>query len=114
MAKFIVLEVDDDRTLALLAQKFTRLSKVRIAGVFARPTKWCACPHPEGYHKGQVALGARFGLWVCVVCKRPRMGTHTPFNLLTANELELPSTPMTMRVDHISIYEVPTDNLRGN
>jgi hypothetical protein len=114
MAKFVLLEVDDDAAVEVLKQRFANTQRVRLAGIFARPVKWCACPHPEGYHKGQIALGARFGLWVCVVCKRPRMGTHSPINLLPANELRLTDRPMSMRVDHISIYEVPTDNIGGD
>lgn len=112
MAKFIVLEVDDEAASAKVIQMFTRTTRVRVAGIFARPARWCSCPTPEGYKKGQVVLGSRFGLWVCVVCKRPRIGTHTPINLLPVTELRLTEQPMTMRVSNISIYEVPTENLQ--
>lgn len=114
MAKFIVLEVDDEASVSKLQAMFAKTRSVRLAGIFARPVKWCACPHPEGYHKGQLALGAKYNLWVCVVCRRPRMGTHSPHNLLPVDELRLIDQPMTMRVSNLTIFEVPTANLRGD
>ena len=114
MAKFVLLEVDDDASVDKVTALFTKTKRVRVAGIFARPVKWCACPHPTGYHKGQVARGGRLGLWVCVVCKRPRMGTHSPFNLLSPAEMRKGDRDITLRVDSINIFEVPTANLGGD
>lgn len=113
MARYIVLEVDDDKVAEALVKKLAPLvSKgVRLAGLFARPTRWCKCPHPSGYHANQVAQGSKYGWWVCLTCKRPRMGSHNTRNLVDMAELPLPEAEYAFRVDNLSIFEVPVKNV---
>lgn len=120
MARFIVLQVEDDSMIEPLLTKLKPLESrgVRHAGTFGTPSRWCACPHPEGYHKGQIAVGAKYGWWVCTVCRRPRMGGHQPTNMLRMGELPdvtapaYGDMPLSWRITTISIDVVPTANVK--
>lgn len=112
MARYVLVEFDDDAKADALCAQINAAADAgknyRLAGVFFRPTRWCNCPLPSGYHKGQLALGSKYGVWTCIVCRRPRPGTHQPHNLIPFAELRKPPTKMGYRVTTIGIHEVPT------
>ena len=115
MARYVVVEFDDDNTAEAFKAKIDNATDAgknyRVAGIFFRPTRWCECPTSEGYVKGQVALGAKYGLWNCVVCRRPRRGTHQPHNLLELKDQRLTEADWSFRVSNLSIFEVQTNRL---
>lgn len=120
MARFVVLEFESDEEAAQLAEMVRKQTvkgkRYRVAGVFARPKRFCECPQPEGYHKNQIVRGSRFGWWVCIICKRARPGAHNANNLMSASDLmTMPGDPLSRgleyRVDNLSIFEVPTHNI---
>ena len=121
MARYVLVEFENDEQADKLRQMIeaqTRAGKpYRIAGIFARPKTFCRCPTPTGYHKNQIVRGSKFGWWVCVVCKKARKGSHNANNLIAAVDTdEMPGeNPMRgyeYRVDNISIFEVPTGNIK--
>ncbi len=121
MGRFIVLEVDDDEMAMKLAKHLntTGIKKGwRLAGFFARPYGWCACPREGEYgaHK-QLARGSKLGWWMHNIpgCKRPRLGTHQLENQLRVEQLRLDEfgdDRYTVRVTGLSVAEMLTDKLR--
>jgi hypothetical protein len=117
MARYLVVEFDEDRHADSMRKRIDAATDegkpFRVVGVFGRPTKWCSCPAPEGYHKNELVRGSRFGWWVHVVCKRARLGSHQCVNLMALNEVAgLSDEGLTFRVDGLSIFEVPVANIR--
>lgn len=112
MARLVLVEFDSDSQAEAFIAKIDKAAKpsFRIVGLFAKPMKWCSCPKPTGYDKNEVVLGVRYGWWVHILCRRPRKGTHQPHNLL---EPRLSDEAYTSVVSTISIFEVPTRNLRA-
>ena len=90
MARYVLVEFQDDATAAAFCEKITQSTKqgkkFRLAGIFAKPKVFCTCTPSFGYHKNQIAMGSKYGWWVCLVCKRPRLGGHQPINLLPFTE----------------------------
>jgi hypothetical protein len=120
MARFLLIEFENDAQAEMLRAKIdaeTRKGKpFRVAGLFARPRKFCNCPKPVGYHKNQVTRGVKFGWNVCTICRRVVAGSHRANNLLTAQELmmmpgETPSRGLEYRADTVGIFEVPVRNI---
>lgn len=87
----LVIEFEDDEAALKLKQQIETATKngkrFRVVGLFAIPNRWCSCPTPEGYHKDEIQRGAKYGWWVHVVCRRPRLGTHPTVNLLKPDEV---------------------------
>lgn len=115
MARYVLVEFDDDRTADAFKDKIDKATDAgknyRVAGIYFRPTRWCECPVSEGYAKNQIALGSKYGLWNCVVCRRPRKGTHEPRNLLPLSEQRLSDADWSFRAATINIFEVQTNRL---
>lgn len=71
------------------------LSKVprRIVGVFVKPGKTCECWDASHINYGDknrehgIALGEKFGWWVCTKCNRPRAAGHQLRNQLSMTEM---------------------------
>lgn len=115
MARYVVVEFDNDQTADAFISKINHATDAgknyRVAGIFYRPTRWCECPVSEGYTKGQVAIGAKYGCWNCTVCRRPRRGTHQPHNLLELKDQRLSDQDWSFRVSNLNFFEVPTNRL---
>ena len=112
MARLVLVDFDDNAQAEAFIAKLDNAghSKYRVVGLFARPNRWCGCPHPLGYAKNEIVKGGAYGWWVHVICRRPRMGTHQAKNLLPHRRH--PHNDITMVYDSVSMAEVPTKNLK--
>lgn len=115
MARLVLVEFDSDAAADAFIQKIDSQTekgkKFRIVGLFAKPTRWCGCPQDDGYSKNEVVMGGKYGWWVHIKCRRPRMGTHNPHNLIKPRLNE--ETGITTIVTTVGLAEVPTQNLKN-
>jgi len=118
MARYIVLEVEDDNIATELAKKLNKSTGWRVAGIFARPHSWCKCSlSGMGYnsHKDYVR-GTKLGWWLHNIpgCGRPRLGTHQLENLLPIAKVRNthPDRIWTVRITSLSVAEMLTDRLK--
>ena len=85
MPRYVVVEFDDDasaqRLVDQISARTARGDGMRIAGLYARPTKWCTCPFHLLGVKREVVRGKKYGWWMCTTCKRVRPGTHQLENI---------------------------------
>lgn len=117
MAKYLVIEFDEDDTAEKLKQKIDAATdggaRYRVAGMFKPPVEWCPCPRPKGYHKGEVARGKKYGWFVHLDCRKARKGTHPLTNILPLNELNhRPGASLIMALSSLNIFEVPVKNIK--
>jgi hypothetical protein len=70
MARYILLEVDDNDKADSLMRRMAALSNsgVKVVGLFAAPRTFCKCTRVKG--RGWTR-GQKLGWWVCSVCRRP-------------------------------------------
>lgn len=124
MARYVLVEFIDDGTADNFCKKISeataRGQKFRLAGLFAKPQKWCECTPSFGYHKNQVVMGSKYGWWVCSVCRRPRLGGHQPHNLLPFTEDRLDegvfttiSTSIMLKPINIDVTPISTSRLQA-
>lgn len=112
MARYVVLEFDDHAGATKLMDQIKGRASVRVVGLFASPTKYCMCPTPEGYHKGEVARGSKYGYWTHIVCRLPVRGAHQVENLLPIQDIELPDRVYMSRLSTLSIFQLLTKNAK--
>jgi hypothetical protein len=89
MAKYILIEFDDDATAdALCAQINTATAKgkkFRLVGIFAKPPKArCTCGplNTERIKRGKIRRHKKLGFFYCTDCKKVRSGPQGPKNQL--------------------------------
>lgn len=115
MAKYLVIEFDNDETCDKLKQTIDQATSsgkaYRAVGEFKKPTSWCGCPRPAGYYKNEIARGGRFGWWVHRECRKPRLGSHQLANLIKPRKTN--EEGFTLVIGSLSVFEVPTRNLHG-
>lgn len=68
--------------------RYDDLKGVSVMGTFFKPTQFCECPKPK-VRPGQIppeeksVLGEKWGLRICIKCKKPKRGImQHPKNLL--------------------------------
>lgn len=103
MARYVVVEFDSNEEADAFVQqafsdnKVARKTKqpliMRVVGVFVKPVSTCVC---FGWERGNVgaknwahsdiALGEKFGWWVCTRCNKPRRGGHQLNNQIKMSE----------------------------
>lgn len=89
MARYILVEVDDNRRALSLKDKLGQISGVRVVGMFTRATQLCEC----GANYDTSVIGARFGWRLCPGCRKPKQGgAQTLYNML-----DDPDTPSKYR-----------------
>lgn len=132
MARYIVVEFGDnaeaDAFVDQINEECSKRRKAgnpftrRIAGIFVKPGKTCEC---SGRNRGNfgvknfafgIALGAKFGWWVCTNCNKPREGGHQLHNQLDLsdtyggviyNNYEFCITSLDITGIHTNQYERP-------
>lgn len=91
MARYLLIEVDDDRRATKLVEQFVALDQagkgVRAIGLYGKPTQFCGCP-PELPKPGtprtppKTLRGRKMGWYVHDKCRKPKPGYQSPTNLL--------------------------------
>jgi len=124
LARYVLVEFSDDSTANAFCKRISEATangqKFRLAGLFAKPQKWCECTPSFGYQKNQVVMGGKYGWWVCSVCRRPRLGNHQPHNILPFTEERLEegkfttiSTSIILEPSKITLAPVSTSRLQA-
>lgn len=101
MARYIVIEVSDNKVAESLLERVNQQTKrgalFRVVGVFVKPGRTCSCVNR--YHanyredgakhgwSGGVERGEKFGWWVCTNCHKPRKAGHQLNNQMSMNEM---------------------------
>ena len=117
MARYILIEVDDNETAGDLVAALqadgemhfyhkldgdeykVKSVAAKVVGLFAKPTKFCTCPNPGD----RSVKGAKFGWWVHADCGKPKAGGNQhPRNLL---EPEGYKPPAHERWGYLGIWE---------
>lgn len=83
MAKYVLVEFDDDATADEFIKRIHRASKVkafRLKGIFKKPTAFCACGPLNS--TALLARGPKTGWFIHVDCGLPRGRSQAPRNLL--------------------------------
>lgn len=114
MARYVLIEVDDNEAANRLMTKLSQLKGMRIAGLFGVPQQYCECPKDEGYHQDKMVVrGSKLGWWVHRTCRRARRGTHQLQNLISPAEREYGKlTGIVNVVSTVSIFDAPRQNLK--
>jgi len=110
MAKYVVLEFDNDELADRYVSKLVRGSvdtqkPYRVVGLFKSPRTWCQCPRTSYSEKDSVARGGKYGWWVHLTCRRARMGQHTLNNLVTVEAQMGSKEEVNYLVQSLSISE---------
>jgi hypothetical protein len=97
MARYLLVEVDENDRAIKLMEKLNDVTGLRVIGLFGKPTQFCEC---EGPWENSIR-GKKYGWYVCPSCGNPRpLGPHQrPRNLLEGD------TPETMQNVFLSIRE---------
>lgn len=97
MARYVLVEVDENDRADRLIQKLEVVPGLRIIGLWFKPTRFCECGGPWD----RSIRERKYGVYICPACKRPReFGPHQrPMNLLE------PGVPETMQNVFLSIRE---------
>ena len=79
MARYLLVQVDDNARAAKLQQKLDAVEGIDVVGMFGKPTKFCECAvRTDDSNRGQT-----YGFWLCTTCRKPKRGAmQHPFNLL--------------------------------
>jgi hypothetical protein len=104
MARYVVVEFSRNEDAEAFVDQINQLNKAqrkdgllsyfprRIVGVFVKPGKTCECSGREKGNYGVknwpfgIALGGKFGWWVCTNCSKPRAAGHQLVNQLDADD----------------------------
>lgn len=97
MARYLLVEVDENDRADKLREKLDAVPGLRVIGLWFKPTKFCEC---EGPWENSIR-GKKYGVYMCPECKLPRpQGPHQrPMNLLETG------VPETMQNVFLSIRE---------
>lgn len=89
MARYLVVQVDENDRAEKLAAKLDEVAGIDVIGIFGKPTQFCEC---EGPWENSIR-GKKYGWNICPTCGKPRKdGPHQrPLNLLWS------SVPLTMQ-----------------
>lgn len=83
MARYLLIEFDNDYQCDLLMDKLTEKATMRVVGMFQKPRSFCSCPPmTDSEQTGQITRGEKFGWWVHRKCKRAHGHIQSPRNLL--------------------------------
>lgn len=88
MARYLLVQVDDDGKATALLSKLNGVRGVRVIGVFARPTEFCEDSSHRDPNESSIR-GGKTHLWHCRICKKPKKLTHTPKNLIDPPDLPI-------------------------
>lgn len=101
MAKYVVLEFEDDKDADGLVEGLNAVGYIlsasenssmwktypNVVGVFKKPTLFCECP-PQNNPKS--VRGQKWGWWLHKDCGKPRKGNvHHPRNLILPKEASM-------------------------
>lgn len=82
--RYLVLRMDSREAAQALMNNPAVAPWVELVGEFAFPTDFCECETPT-----RNARSKKFGWWICVDCKKPRLSMpQSPNNLLPDNYLK--------------------------
>ena len=65
--RYVILEFEDKE----VAEKFVGANQQAVLGMFMKPEKFCQCPDKRRQNVTNWVKGARTGLYLCRVCKKP-------------------------------------------
>jgi len=88
MARYVLIEFEDNEAAegfyeTILSGQDTSGAKMRVAGVYMKPTQYCECSNPSE----KSVRGSKWGLWVHKDCGKPKKGMwQSPRNLLVDGE----------------------------
>lgn len=103
MAKYLLVEVDDDRKALALTKKLAGVEGVTVVGRFSMATQLCECePHTYQRTIGNALVtvrGAKKGWMICPACARPRNGNSQ----ILWNEMDAAELPTKFREIHIGV-----------
>lgn len=83
MARYILVQVDSNKTSKTLRLKLDLLTGVKVIALWAKPVNMCECkPRSPNSPRGRL-----LGWACCPQCKLPKSGTQHPRNLLDDPEM---------------------------
>lgn len=83
MARYLLIEFDNDAQCDALVEKLSDKSTMRVRGMFQKPRSFCTCPPmTDTQQAGQITRGQLFGWWVHRGCKKAHGRNQSPRNLL--------------------------------
>lgn len=86
MARYVLVEFDDDATANEFIKRMHRASKTkafRLKGVFKKPTVFCTCgPIASTQYTTALVRGPKTGWMIHVECGLPRRTGQVPRNIL--------------------------------
>lgn len=96
-SRYLVIEFDDEAAAQALCERIDTATAAgkpyRVLGLFAKPGKLCQCfIDSKDYKDWPRTRGAKYGWWVCGVCKRPFTTSHQLRNLLGVERWRSPNT----------------------
>jgi len=97
MARYLLVEVDENDRALNLMEKLNGVTGLRVIGLWFKPTQFCECDGPW-----ETSIrGKKYGVFMCPACMKPRpLGPHQrPMNLLE------PGVPETLQNVFLSIRE---------
>jgi len=82
MARYVILEFDDNDTADRFISKLGTVSTFRVIGLFFKPTNYCRCgAYSDAEVVRKVKRHKKFGVWVCRTCGLTRPGPQSPRNI---------------------------------
>lgn len=90
MARYLLVQVDDNDRAEKLRQKLDPVAGIRVVGMFARPTKFCDCKTESAIGiNARSVQGAKYGWRLHEECRRPKRLFHQLKNLLDPEDLNM-------------------------
>lgn len=104
MARYLVVQVDDNDRADKLASKLNEVTGIDVIGLFGKPTQYCECEGPWD----RSIRGKKYGWYICPDCGKPRSeGPHQrPANLLWT---EVPETMQNVFLSIREPYQTPLE-----
>lgn len=103
MARYLLVQVDDNDRAEKLRIKLDAVDGIKTVGLFGKPTKFCEClKRAPDSRKGKA-----LGFWLCTACGRPKSGAmQMPYNLL--NDEHTPVQFFNMFLHTREPFRIPT------
>ena len=98
MARYVLVEVDENDRADHLREKLDGVPGLRVIALFGKPTKFCECQEDSGRSK----LGRKFGWWCCPECGHPKPNAK---HYGVRNLLDQVDLPVQYRMVYLGITE---------
>lgn len=86
MARYLLVQVDDNDRADALMKKLEPVAGMRVIGLFGRPTKFCEDKSHRDINE-RSTRGPRYGWWHCSTCGKAKQNMfHVLTNLLDPDE----------------------------